>query len=77
MDDKYDILSTQLKQKMREVFYQLERFVELSKTIAPILLKYPKAPIMLSVKQLEHIKDLINILRPLETISFRRRLCYS
>lgn len=55
--------------RWNSVFYQLERFVELSETIAPILLKYPKAPTMLSAKQLEHIKDLINILRPLETIT--------
>lgn len=48
-------------------FYQLEEFVELSEIIAPLLLKYPKAPTMLSTRQLEFIKDLINILRSLET----------
>ncbi|CAB3249493.1 unnamed protein product [Arctia plantaginis] len=34
--------------RWNSVFYQLERFVELSEIIAPILLKYPKAPAMLT-----------------------------
>nr|XP_046483723.1 E3 SUMO-protein ligase ZBED1-like [Neodiprion pinetum] len=55
--------------RWNSVFYQLERFVDLSEIIAPILLKYPKAPTMLTAGQLEHIKDLINILRPLERIT--------
>lgn len=55
--------------RWNSVFYQLERFVELSEIIAPILLKYPKAPTMLTAQQLEFIKDLINILRPLEVIT--------
>ncbi|GBP42617.1 Zinc finger BED domain-containing protein 1 [Eumeta japonica] len=53
--------------RWNSIFYQLERFVELSEIIAPILLKYPKAPTMLTAQQLEFIKDLINILRPLES----------
>ncbi|CAK1587745.1 unnamed protein product [Parnassius mnemosyne] len=55
--------------RWNSIFYQLERFVELSEIIAPILLKYPKAPTMLTAQQLEFIKDLINILRPLEVIT--------
>lgn len=55
--------------RWNSVFYQLERFVELSQIIAPILLKYPKAPTMLTARQLEHINDLIYILRPLERIT--------
>lgn len=55
--------------RWNSVFYQLERFVELSEIIAPILLKYPKAPTMLTAQQLELIRDLINILRPLEVIT--------
>lgn len=51
--------------RWNSVFYQLERFVELSEIIARILLKYPKEPRMLTAQQLEFIKDLINILRPL------------
>ncbi|CAF4890714.1 unnamed protein product [Pieris macdunnoughi] len=55
--------------RWNSVFYQLERFVELSEIITPILLKYPKAPTMLTAQQLKFIKDLINILRPLEVIT--------
>lgn len=47
--------------RWNSVFYQLERFVELSEIIAPILLNYPKAPTMLTAQQLEIIKDLVNI----------------
>lgn len=55
--------------RWNSVYYQLERFVDLSETIAPILLKYPKSPTMLTAQQLEVIIDLINILKPLETIT--------
>lgn len=51
-------------------FYQLEQFVELSEIIAPILLKYAKASTtVLTAQQLEFIKDLIKLLRPLEVIT--------
>ncbi|GFY39790.1 vesicular integral-membrane protein VIP36 [Trichonephila inaurata madagascariensis] len=55
--------------RWNSVFYQLERFVELSEIIAPILLKYPKSPAMLTAQQLEVVKDIVNILRPLEVIT--------
>lgn len=49
--------------------YQLERFLKLAEKIAPILLKYPKAPPMLTVAEIEIVQDLVKIFEPLEAIT--------
>ncbi|XP_030752727.1 zinc finger BED domain-containing protein 4-like isoform X2 [Sitophilus oryzae] len=55
--------------RWNSIYYQIERFVKLSEFIAPILLNHPKAPSMLSASQLDAIKDLINILKPMEAVT--------
>lgn len=55
--------------RWNSTYYQLERFVELAEFIAPILLKSSKAPDMLSAEQLDAVRDLIQILKPLERLS--------
>lgn len=52
--------------RWNSIYYELVRFVRLSELLAPILLNYPKAPPMLTASQLDGIKDLINILKPME-----------
>lgn len=47
-------------------FYMLERFIELSEGITLVLLKYPKAPLMLTASELQFIKELIEVLNPIE-----------
>nr|CAH7746658.1 unnamed protein product [Callosobruchus chinensis] len=57
--------------RWNSIYYQLVRFVKLSelRVLAPILLNYPKAPPMLTASQLDGIKDLINILKPMEAVT--------
>ncbi|KAF9419670.1 hypothetical protein HW555_003948 [Spodoptera exigua] len=55
--------------RWNSIYYQLVRFVKLSELLAPILLNYPKAPPMLTASQLDGIKDLINILKPMEAVT--------
>ncbi|XP_032684031.1 uncharacterized protein LOC116850176 isoform X1 [Odontomachus brunneus] len=55
--------------RWNSIYYQLARFVKLSELIAPILLNHPKAPSMLTANQLNAIKNLINILRPMEAVT--------
>lgn len=47
----------------------LQRFVELSKIIADIMLTRPTGPEMVSAKQLQEIHDVIVVLRPLEMVT--------
>lgn len=46
----------------------LQRFVELSKIVADIMLTRPNGPEMISARQLQEVSDIIMILRPLEMI---------
>ncbi|KAJ8913310.1 hypothetical protein NQ315_010978 [Exocentrus adspersus] len=50
-------------------FYMLERFVKLSEYVAPILLSNTKAPPMISASDLEIVKEVLNILAPIEAVS--------
>lgn len=50
-------------------FYMLERFVKLCDYVTPILLKNPKSPSIIGAADLEIIKDVLNILGPLEAVS--------
>jgi len=71
--------------RWNSTYYQLERFLHLSSKIAPILLKHPKAPTMISATQMEYIKDLIIKLNSIINLltsgstnqrSFREKLYY-
>ena len=55
--------------RWNSIYYQLVRFVKLSNLLAPILLNHPKAPPMLTASQLDGIRDLINILKPMEAVT--------
>lgn len=50
-------------------YYMLERFVKLYEHVASILLKNPKSPPMISASDLETIKEVLNILAPIEAVS--------
>lgn len=47
----------------------LGRFLELAPIISPILLRNSNAPPMLLATELDHVKELITILKPLEFIT--------
>nr|XP_032516630.1 uncharacterized protein LOC116769593 [Danaus plexippus plexippus] len=55
--------------RWNSIYYQLVRFVKLSNLLAPILLNHPKDPPMLTASQLDSIRDLINILKPMEAVT--------
>lgn len=55
--------------RWNSMFYMIERFVNLSEKVAAILLKNSSAPPMLTASQLETARDLITILKPLESIT--------
>lgn len=55
--------------RWNSTFYMLERFVQLSDIVSTILLQNPKAPSMLTGVELAIIKDVINILRPIENVT--------
>ncbi|XP_017474101.1 PREDICTED: zinc finger BED domain-containing protein 4-like [Rhagoletis zephyria] len=58
-----------VKTRWNSCFYMMQRFVELAPFISPILLKDLYAPHMLSAAELNNIKELLNILKPLEFIT--------
>jgi hypothetical protein len=55
--------------RWNNVFYMLQRFVELSKIISEIMLTRPNGPEMISARQLQEIYDVIVVLRPLEMVT--------
>lgn len=52
--------------RWNSTYYMLEHFITLSERIGSILLKYPKAPSMLSASDLQLAKEIVLVLRPLE-----------
>jgi len=47
----------------------LQRFIELSEGVTLALLKFPKAPPMLSASELQLARDIIEVMSPLEAIT--------
>lgn len=54
-------------------FYMLERFTKLYTYIVPILLKNPKSPVIVDAADLEKIKEFLDVLSPIESVS--REIC--
>ncbi|XP_011703008.1 PREDICTED: uncharacterized protein LOC105459036, partial [Wasmannia auropunctata] len=52
--------------RWNSVYYMLEQFVELSESISLTLLKFPKAPSMLSASELQLAKDIMQVMSPIE-----------
>lgn len=52
--------------RWNSVYYMLERFIELSEGISLVLLKFPKAPPMLSASELQLAREIIQVLSPIE-----------
>jgi len=52
--------------RWNSMYYMLERFIELSEGISVVLLKFPKAPSMLSASELQLAREIIQVLRPIE-----------
>lgn len=52
--------------RWNSTFYMLERFIELSERISLILLKFPKAPPMLTPSELQLAKEIVQVLSPIE-----------
>lgn len=59
--------------RWNSVFYMLERFLKLSCHVAPILLQNSKYPPMIDGMELETIKEVLEILKPIEEVS--REIC--
>lgn len=55
--------------RWNSVYYMFQRFIELSEGITLALLKFPKASPMLSASELQLVKDIIQILSPLEAVT--------
>ncbi|XP_024875989.1 zinc finger BED domain-containing protein 1-like [Temnothorax curvispinosus] len=55
--------------RWNSTYYMLERFIELSENITIILLKFPKAPPMLSALELQLAKEVIQVLAPIEAVT--------
>lgn len=65
-EGSYLKLKQDIVTRWNSCYYILEKFVQLSAEVSTVLLKYPKAPIMITVIEMETLKDVINILRPIE-----------
>lgn len=52
--------------RWNSTFYMLERFLSLAEKIGPILLKYNRAPTMVSGQDIGIIKEIMLVLKPLE-----------
>lgn len=69
-DELRNVTDLKLKQSMEvrwnSTYYMLERFIDLSDKIAPLLLKSPSAPSMLSAIELQTAQELIKLLKPFE-----------
>lgn len=54
-------------------YYMLERFLKLYEFVAAILIKNPKSPEMITALELKKVKEVLNILGPIEAVS--REMC--
>lgn len=59
--------------RWNSVYYMLQRFIELSEGISLVLLKFPKAPPMLSASELQLAKEIVLVLNPIEATT--RKIC--
>lgn len=55
--------------RWNSVYYMLERFLKLSCHVAPILLQNSKGPAMIDGMEIETIKEVLEILKPIEEVS--------
>ncbi|KAJ8962434.1 hypothetical protein NQ314_005730 [Rhamnusium bicolor] len=68
-EDKTLKLKQSLPTRWNSVFYMLERFLMLNKYVASIILSDSKAPEIMTASELEEIKEFIQILKPIESVS--------
>lgn len=59
--------------KWNSKYYMLERFLKLYEFVATILIKNPKLPEMITALELKTVKEVLNILGPIEAVS--REIC--
>ncbi|CAH0562957.1 unnamed protein product [Brassicogethes aeneus] len=55
--------------RWKSVFYMLERFLQLSGCLAPVLLENKNAPTMTDAMELEVLREIVHILKPIEEVS--------
>ncbi|XP_018578649.1 zinc finger BED domain-containing protein 1-like, partial [Anoplophora glabripennis] len=55
--------------RWNSVYYMLERFLKLSTYIAPILLENSKGPSMIQGMEIEIVREVLQILKPIEQVS--------
>lgn len=58
-----------VKTRWNSLYYMVERFLVLYKTLAPILLENPKAPNNILTRDLQDLKECKDLLRPLEDLT--------
>nr|CAD7260408.1 unnamed protein product [Timema shepardi] len=58
-----------VKTRWNSVYHMLERYIELSSIVHPILLQNPKAPLAPTAVELNSAKQLLNILKPVEYVT--------
>lgn len=68
-DKSPKILVQEVTTRWNSKLYMLQRFIELSDFISTILLQKPKAPTMLTGTEIAIVKEIINIMMPIEQVT--------
>ncbi|XP_046391582.1 E3 SUMO-protein ligase ZBED1-like [Ischnura elegans] len=62
-------LKQDIPTRWNSCFYMLDQFLKLKDCLTVVLIKFPQAPPMLTAFQLEEVKEVIELLKPIESIS--------
>lgn len=58
-----------VRTRWNSTFYMIERFIEMSNMLSPLILQYVTAPEMLTAVEMDLMRQIIGLLKPLEYVT--------